>query len=80
MELLTPKQKELLMIAKDKGFIDIKDIRTIYSNEYYGHKIVKRLVEMGYLTKILLMNRWISNIKEASQTEIRSFDINKHFM
>jgi hypothetical protein len=58
MKILTPKQIGLLKIAKDKKIIKEKDIRAIYSNETYGRKIVKRLVELEYLRKVHFFQRW----------------------
>ena len=44
---LTPKQKILLEIVKEQGFITIGDIRKIYSSDPEGQ--LKRLISLGVL-------------------------------
>ena len=44
---LTPKQKILLEIVKEQGFITISDIKRIYSSDPEGQ--LKRLIQLGIL-------------------------------
>ena len=45
--ILTEKQKILLEIVKEQGFIKISDVKRIYSTN--PEKQLKRLIELGYL-------------------------------
>jgi len=55
--LLSPKQKFLLDITEEQGFLRMKDLR-IYSNKYYALKVIKCLCQLGYLRKIIFLNIW----------------------
>ena len=45
--ILTEKQKILLEIVKEQGFITLPDVQRIYSTN--PDKQLKRLIELGYL-------------------------------
>ena len=45
---LTPKEKQLMEIGQQKGFVTATDVRAVYRDPKYGRAQIERLVSIRY--------------------------------
>jgi len=69
--MFTPKQKEVIEIAKKKGFITHADLASVYSSPISRNANLERFVALGLLTTNGMGTAFKLNVDVLNQLEMK---------